>query len=123
MPALTKLLARGHALTQPAASSDTLCQAMGIAHQQDWPVAAFTARAAGLDVAELQLDSPEFVRLRLGIGRPSPSADATSYVLKKPPAAERELLDAAIHAGLAHIDDIVHGRYQKVMNLLHSHSS
>jgi PTH1 family peptidyl-tRNA hydrolase len=71
----------------------------------------------------LQLGSPEFVRLRLGIGRPSPGADPTSYVLKKPPAAERELLDAAIHAGLARIDDIVQGRYQEAMNLLHTHSS
>jgi PTH1 family peptidyl-tRNA hydrolase len=74
------------------------------------------------DIA-LQLGSPEFVRLRIGIGRPPAGADATSYVLKKLPAAEHELLDAAIRAGLAHVDDIVHGEYQKVMNLLHTHSS
>jgi peptidyl-tRNA hydrolase, PTH1 family len=73
------------------------------------------------DIA-LQLGSPEFVRLRIGIGRPPAGADATSYVLKKPPAAEHELLDAAIRVGLAHIDDIVHGQYQKVMNLLHTDS-
>jgi PTH1 family peptidyl-tRNA hydrolase len=77
----------------------------------------------GVEDIALQLGSPEFVRLRVGIGRPAPAGDATAYVLKKPPAAERELIDAAIHAALAHIGDIVHGQYQKVMNLLHTHSS
>ena len=105
-------------------------QILVVHDELDLPVGAVRLKLGGGDGGHngvhdiaLQLDSPEFVRLRLGIGRPSPSADATSYVLKKPPAAERELLDAAIHAGLGHIDDIVHGRYQKVMNLLHSHSS
>lgn len=96
----------------------------------DLPVGAVRLKLGGGDGGHngvhdiaLQLGSPEFVRLRLGIGRPSPGADAISYVLKKLPAAERELLDAAIRAGLAHIGDIVHGQYQKVMNLLHTHSS
>lgn len=96
----------------------------------DLPVGAVRLKLGGGDGGHngvqdiaLQLGSPEFVRLRLGIGRPPPGADATSYVLKKPPAAERELLDAAVRVALAHIGDIVHGQYQKVMNLLHTHSS
>ena len=33
------------------------------------------------------------------------------------------LLDEAIRAALAHIEDIVHGRVQQAMNALHSHAS
>ncbi|MFQ5936611.1 MAG: aminoacyl-tRNA hydrolase [Acidiferrobacterales bacterium] len=71
------------------------------------------------DVAQ-QLGSPDFARLRIGIGRPGPSDDATSYVLKKPPLAERELIDAAIKSARGCTADIVHGHYEKVMNVLHT---
>jgi peptidyl-tRNA hydrolase, PTH1 family len=73
------------------------------------------------DVIE-KLGSPDFLRLRIGIGRPSNSAQMVSFVLKKAPKAEQELIDAAIHDALQHIDDIVHGQTQKVMNALHTHT-
>ncbi len=73
------------------------------------------------DIA-LRLGSRDFVRLRIGIGRPAPGGDATAYVLKKPPLSERELIVTAIRRARDHIVDIVHGHYQKVMNELHSHS-
>ncbi|MFQ5755962.1 MAG: aminoacyl-tRNA hydrolase [Acidiferrobacterales bacterium] len=74
------------------------------------------------DVA-LRLGSGDFVRLRIGIGRPPAGQEATSYVLRKAPAAEQEMIDAAIHNAHAHLGDIVHGRYQQAMNLLHAHKS
>ena len=76
----------------------------------------------GVQDISLHLGSTDFVRLRIGIGRPAPGGDATAYVLKRPPLSERELTDAAIHRAREHIVDIVHGQYQKVMNELHSHS-
>ncbi len=68
-----------------------------------------------------QLGTPDFFRLRLGIGRPASSSQVVSYVLRKAPAAEQLMLDDAIRDSLVHIDDIVHGQAQKVMNALHSH--
>ena len=74
------------------------------------------------DVIE-KLGTPDFHRLRLGIGRPASSAQVVSFVLKKAPAAEQTLLDEAIHAALGAIEDIVHGRLQQAMNALHSHQT
>lgn len=72
------------------------------------------------DVIE-QLGVPDFLRLRIGIGRPATSAQVVSYVLKRAPEAEQLLIDAAIRDALTHIDDIVHGQWQKTMNALHTH--
>ena len=73
------------------------------------------------DIIE-KLASPEFLRLRIGIGRPSSSAQVVSFVLKKAPQAEQELMDAAIRDALQHVGDIVQGREQVVMNALHTHA-
>ena len=75
----------------------------------------------GISDVITQLGTPDFFRLRLGIGRPASSGQVVSYVLRKAPAAEQLLLDDAIRDSLAHIEDIVHGQAQKVMNALHSH--
>ena len=77
----------------------------------------------GIADAIEKLGSADFQRLRLGIGRPASSAQVVSFVLKKAPAAEQTLLDEAIGAALAHIDDIVHGQFQKVMTALHTPQS
>jgi PTH1 family peptidyl-tRNA hydrolase len=73
------------------------------------------------DVTE-QLGSGEYIRLRLGVGRPDTSAQVVSYVLRRAPIAEQTLLDDAITEALRHIDDIVQGDLQKVMNVLHLHA-
>lgn len=79
-----------------------------------------TAGHNGLgDIAE-RLGSTDFLRLRIGVGRPPAGEDAMPYVLRRPPPAERELIDAAIAEALRHLGDIVHGRYQQVMNALHT---
>jgi PTH1 family peptidyl-tRNA hydrolase len=72
------------------------------------------------DIIE-QLGTNDFHRLRIGIGRPSASADVVTYVLKKPSGADRVLIDNAIQDALAQIDAIVHGQMQKAMNSLHVH--
>ena len=73
------------------------------------------------DVIE-KLASPEFMRLRIGIGRPTNSAQVVSFVLKRAPVAEQDMVDAAIREALQHMDDIVQGQVQKVMNALHVHT-
>lgn len=69
-----------------------------------------------------KLGSRDFVRLRIGIGRPGSSAQVTSYVLKKAPPAEQRLTDAAIAAACEQMDNIVHGEYELAMNALHTHT-
>ena len=71
------------------------------------------------DVIE-KLGTPEFARLRFGIGHPGSAAQVVSYVLKRAPAAEQNLIDTAIAEARVHIDDIVQGHYQKAMNALHA---
>lgn len=67
------------------------------------------------------LGSKDFARLRLGIGHPGSAHKVESYVLKKAPAAEQQQLDSAIDAALAQLGDIVAGRFEEVMNVLHTH--
>jgi PTH1 family peptidyl-tRNA hydrolase len=73
------------------------------------------------DIIE-KLGSPDFLRLRIGIGRPASAAQVVSFVLKRPPKAEQELIDTAIRDALEQLDDIVQGRVQKAMNALHTHT-
>jgi PTH1 family peptidyl-tRNA hydrolase len=69
-----------------------------------------------------KLGSREFVRLRIGIGHPGSASQVSNYVLKKAPNAEQELTDAAITRALSHIEDIVIGDFERVMNDLHTHT-
>jgi len=64
-----------------------------------------------------------YARLRIGIGHPGNAAQVAAYVLKRAPAAEQELIDDAIARARSHIEDIVLGQFQKVMNALHTHQA
>ena len=75
----------------------------------------------GLSDITARLGSSHYARLRIGIGHPGSSSQVLSYVLKKAPLAEETLIEAAIKTAAAHILDIVHGHYQRVMNVLHTH--
>lgn len=74
----------------------------------------------GLADVIVKLGSPDFLRLRIGIGHPGSSRQAVSYVLKKAPAAEQDLIDAAIQSARERLKDIVEGRVEAVMNVLHT---
>jgi PTH1 family peptidyl-tRNA hydrolase len=67
-----------------------------------------------------RLGSKEFVRLRVGIGHPGHSSQVTGYVLGKPPAQEREEVEAAVRDALESLPEIVDGELEKAMNRLHS---
>lgn len=72
------------------------------------------------DITE-KLGTSDYARLRIGIGHPGNAAQVVSYVLKRAPAAEQTLIEAAIGNGKAHLAEMVHGEFQKVMNSLHTH--
>ncbi len=72
------------------------------------------------DITE-KLGGGHYARLRIGIGHPGNAAQVASYVLRRAPTAEQELIDDAITRAQSYIEDIVLGQFQKVMNALHAH--
>ncbi len=62
----------------------------------------------------------DFVRLRIGIGRPLSKGDVTPWVLGKPSPDDSISLDRCIDDCLAVMDQMVAGEWQKAMNQLHT---
>lgn len=75
----------------------------------------------GLRDTTQQLGSPDYLRLRIGIGHPGNQKAVVNFVLKRPPEAEDTLIRAAIDHSVEHIEDIISGDMQTAMNALHSH--
>ena len=73
----------------------------------------------GLRDIHAQLGSPDYWRLRLGIGHPGVKAEVADYVLRKPPAAEREAIEQAIGSSLQCLDLLLQGRMDQAMMKLH----
>jgi len=78
----------------------------------------------GLRDIQSALGTPDFWRLRLGIGHPRdselPQQDVVDYVLKPPRAEEGAALDAAITRALAAWPDVARGDMERAMMLLHT---
>lgn len=66
------------------------------------------------------LNSKDFYRLRIGIGRPPQGADVADFVLKRPTKSEQAAIEDAIYDTLAELPLIVKGEIQQVMKNLHS---
>ncbi|HEY8432156.1 MAG TPA: aminoacyl-tRNA hydrolase [Sandaracinaceae bacterium] len=77
----------------------------------------------GLHDVIAKLGTPQFLRLRIGIGRPPSAGQGAAYVLRKAPPAEQALIDAAIERACEHLGEIVSGQYQRAMNVLHARGS
>jgi PTH1 family peptidyl-tRNA hydrolase len=78
----------------------------------------------GLKDIRARLGTPDFWRLRLGIGHPRdsefPEQAVVDYVLRPPKRDERAAIDDAITAALAAWDDIVSGNFERAMLALHT---
>ncbi len=66
------------------------------------------------------LNSNQFYRLRIGVGRPSDSKEVINYVLKPAKKAEREEIDKALRMTQESVPDLLKGHFQKVMQTLHT---
>ena len=79
----------------------------------------------GLKDIQQHLSSPQFWRLRFGIGHPRDlpgnlaRMDVADYVLKKPSSEEQEKLDAAITKAISILPLILKGNAQDAMQILH----
>ena len=74
----------------------------------------------GLRDIVAHLGTNGFVRVRLGIGRPTHGLDAVDYVLQRPGADERRRIDEAIERTLEWTGIILAGDLQRAMKALHS---
>lgn len=67
-----------------------------------------------------QLGGNEFLRLRIGISRPSTSGDVTDYVLGPPSKFDRDAIHAAIKHAAIYTPQLIGGELAKAMQHLHS---
>lgn len=70
----------------------------------------------GLQSVRDHLHTPEFVRVRIGIGKPPGRQAGADYVLRRPPKAERALLDLAAEAAADAVEAIVTEGVEAAMN-------
>jgi PTH1 family peptidyl-tRNA hydrolase len=74
----------------------------------------------GLRDIQAQLGSPDFWRLRLGIGHPGVKAEVIHYVLRKPPASERDAIDRCIESSITQLPLLLVGRMDQAMIALNA---
>lgn len=73
----------------------------------------------GLRDMQAQLGSPDFWRLRLGIGHPGVKAEVADYVLRKPAPEHRKAIEGCIARSLDSLDLMLSGDMTKAMMALH----
>ncbi|HWS04629.1 MAG TPA: aminoacyl-tRNA hydrolase, partial [Burkholderiaceae bacterium] len=74
----------------------------------------------GLRDIHAQLATPDYWRLRLGIGHPGVRAEVINWVLKKPLAAQREAIDACIERTMHSLPALLAGEMEKATLLIHT---
>jgi PTH1 family peptidyl-tRNA hydrolase len=65
------------------------------------------------------LGSPDFMRLRIGVGHPGDKDAVTGYVLNRARAEEQALIEQAVERALDRFELIAAGDFQRAMNELH----
>jgi peptidyl-tRNA hydrolase, PTH1 family len=81
----------------------------------------------GLKSINTHLGTPNYWRLRVGIGHPrdtvppgSPHQEVASYVLKRPPQKEMDLIEQSFAKVLQVLPQIISGDLNEAMKLLHT---
>ena len=74
----------------------------------------------GLKDIHAQLGSPDYWRLRIGIGHPGVKAEVVNHVLRKPPAAEREAIEACIEQALGALELLLAGDMERATMKIHA---
>lgn len=73
----------------------------------------------GLKDMQAQLGSPNFWRLRLGIGHPGVKAEVADYVLRKPIQDDRQAIHGCITRSMDALDQLLEGEMTRAMMTLH----
>lgn len=74
----------------------------------------------GLRSVESHLHSSDFLRVRIGVGKPPSAAQGASHVLRRPPKAVRELLATSVQTAADAIERIVADGMDAAMLWCHS---
>lgn len=74
----------------------------------------------GLKDIQAQLGTPDFWRLRLGIGHPGHRGEVAAYVLRKPPLDERIAIDQALSRSLQALPQLLDGAFDRATALIHT---
>lgn len=74
----------------------------------------------GLKDIQAWLGTPDFYRLRLGIGHPGDRNLVVGYVLNKPSAEDRQAIDGAVAKSLQGLPKIMSGEWEDAVRFLHS---
>jgi len=79
-----------------------------------------SASANGVKDICAQLGTPDFWRLRIGIGHPGVRAEVVNYVLKKPSPEHREAIEKCIEQSLEALDLILAGEMERAIMKIHA---
>lgn len=74
----------------------------------------------GLKDIHAMLGTPDYWRLRLGIGHPGVKAEVVNYVLRKPAPDQREAIERSIDKTLEAVDLMLAGHMDKALALVHA---
>lgn len=74
----------------------------------------------GLRDIHAQLGSPDYWRLRIGIGHPGHKAEVANWVLKKPAPDQRDALQSGLDRALKALPDLLAGRMDKATATIHT---
>jgi len=74
----------------------------------------------GLKDIHAQLGTPDYWRLRLGIGHPGVRSEVVDYVLRRPAAEEREAIEGGIALSLTTLDLLLAGEMERAMMKIHA---
>lgn len=74
----------------------------------------------GLRDIHAQLGSPDYWRLRLGIGHPGNRQEVVNWVLKKPSPDDRIAIEQAMERGLKALPHLIAGEMDKATALIHT---
>ncbi len=75
-----------------------------------------TAGHNGLNSIQAHLKSSDFLRLRIGIGKPPAPGVGAAWVLKRPSLAERDILNTAVNKAVIALDRLVTDGVEVAMN-------
>ena len=100
-------------------------EALIVVHDEvDLPVGAVKLKKGGghgghngLRSLIQHLPDPEFIRVRIGVGRPPPEWDTADYVLSKPGSEERNEIDDAVKFAAKAIEAVIRDGLSKAMNV------
>ncbi|MGH8847752.1 MAG: aminoacyl-tRNA hydrolase, partial [Polaromonas sp.] len=74
----------------------------------------------GLRDIHAQLGTPDYWRLRIGVGHPGVKAEVISWVLKKPSLEHRTAIEDSITRCLKAVPELLNGEMEKATMMVHT---